>query len=326
MTALARRTDVQTIRLPAEDEDDAYADRLSKQSAAPATDRAYAIDLKHWRAYASSKGIEGGGELLPVEPIVLRRYCARMAKDGLSVSTIRRRCAAIGRWHKDNDYMSPTKHPLVSKVLRGLARERTVAATKKKELSPELAMVAILDPHTTVRDKALLIFGICSGMRRSEIVALRWKEIVENEKGFEVRVRRSKADKLGKGASVGLLRLDDTPETCPVRALEAWRAETGASDNDRVFGISEDTVAQILKRAAELAGEDPDEYGAHSFRSGFATNAAKAGVPMEIWMKHTRHLSHASAIGYAQAADAMSNPAAKAMSDALRRAASERRK
>lgn len=81
-----------------------------------------------------------------------------------------------------------------------------------------------------------------------------------------------------------------------------------------------------MKRAVELAGLDPDEYGGHSFRSGFATNAANSGVPMTLWMKHTRHLSTTSALGYAQAADALSNPGAEAMRSALQNAAKRAKK
>ena len=318
-TALARRTEVQSIRVRGRDEIDEYADRLSKQSAAPATERAYATDLAHWQAYAESAGFDGSA--LPVDPEALRRYITVMAKEGLSVSTIRRRCAAIGREHKDNDIMSPTKHPRVSKVLRGLSRERTVSATKKTALTPEIVIVAVMDPRTSVRDRALLLFGLCSAMRRSEIAAVKWKEVVENEHGVAVRVRRSKADKLGRGASVGLRRIADVPRACPVHALLAWKQQQRSDPDDLVFDLSDDTIAQIAKRAAKLAGRDPDEYGAHSLRSGFATNAAEAGVPMEIWMKHTRHASHSAALGYAQSADAMTNAAAIAMSDALRKAA-----
>jgi len=46
-------------------------------------------------------------------------------------------------------------------------------------------------------------------------------------------------------------------------------------------------VARILK--ARAAGLDPRAYSGHSLRAGFATQAARAGVPERIIMRYTRH-------------------------------------
>lgn len=315
-TALARRAPEQSLVVASNEE--AHADSLANHAHADATRKAYELDLQDWRRYARSKGISE--PFFPVSPKHLRNYIASMDLRGLSVSTIRRRCAAIARLHTNERVPSPTRHPDVSAVLRGLSRERTTAPQKKVALTPEVVMDA-LEHVDRPRDRALLLFGICSAMRRSEIVAIRWRDVTDNAEGVDVRIRSSKTDKHGRGATIGLLRIPDLPQMCPVRALHEWRKVQNPKPGDRVFPMCGHTVANIIKRSVELAGRDRSEYAGHSFRSGFSTNAANRGVPMELWMKHTRHRSPEVASGYAHVATALSNPGAVAMRDSLREAA-----
>jgi hypothetical protein len=69
-------------------------------------------------------------------------------------------------------------------------------------------------------------------------------------------------------------------------------------------------VATIVKRRAALAGLQGD-FGAHSLRSGFVTEAGKQGVPLPAVVAMTEHRSVASVIGYVQAGVAEENPAAR---------------
>ena len=52
-------------------------------------------------------------------------------------------------------------------------------------------------------------------------------------------------------------------------------------------------------------------FGAHSLRSGFVTEAGKQGVPLPVVMAMTEHRSVASVIGYFQAGAAEDNPPAR---------------
>jgi len=70
------------------------------------------------------------------------------------------------------------------------------------------------------------------------------------------------------------------------------------------------SVASIVKRRAKLAGLEGD-FGAHSLRSGFVTEAGKQGVPLPAVMAMTEHRSVASVIGYFQAGAVEENPAAR---------------
>jgi hypothetical protein len=59
-------------------------------------------------------------------------------------------------------------------------------------------------------------------------VALAVQDVERSERGLLVTVRRSKTDQEGRGQVRALLR-GRSPETCPVRALDAWLEASGVS-------------------------------------------------------------------------------------------------
>jgi len=76
------------------------------------------------------------------------------------------------------------------------------------------ALVATLDTSRLggIRDRALLVLGSAGAFRRSELVALDVANVAETADGLVVTIRRSKTDREGEGASIGLplrLRPDD---------------------------------------------------------------------------------------------------------------------
>jgi hypothetical protein len=59
----------------------------------------------------------------------------------------------------------------------------------------------------------------------SELVALDVADLEETEDGIRVTIRRSKTDQEGQGVVIAIIR--GSGETCPVRALKAWRDAAG---------------------------------------------------------------------------------------------------
>ena len=92
------------------------------------------------------------------------------------------------------------------------------------------------------------------------------------------------------------------PQTCPVRALEAW-LEASAIEAGPLFRpitrhgrlgearLSDRAVAEVVKRTAAAAGLDPRSFSGHSLRAGLITAAAEAGVAERDIMRHSRHRS-----------------------------------
>jgi integrase len=172
------------------------------------------------------------------------------------------------------------------------------------------------------RNRALLLMGFAGGFRRSELSALDVEDVVKNDDGLVVKLRRSKTDPEGKGREVGI-PYGSNPSTCPVRALQAWKTATGISEGALFRGIDrhghvgmtrlhKDSVGLIVKRAVEAAGLDPDLYAGHSLRAGLATQSYLNGAGELAIMRQTGHRSLAMVRRYIREGSLFrDNPAGK---------------
>lgn len=99
---------------------------------------------------------------------------------------------------------------------------------------------------------------------------------------------------------------------CPVRALRDLRArrelDGNAGSDASVLGCKVRTIARVVKRVAELAGEDPRQFGAHSARAGMLTTASEAGVDLAAVMRQSGHASTSVALGYIRPVEQARNP------------------
>lgn len=285
------------------------AERYAKASKAPATLRAYRSDLQDFDDWCTVHGTR----TLPATPATVAIYIAALAEAGAKASTIQRRLSAISQAHRlAGQEISPTADPLVRATMAGIRRSLgTSPAQKTPVVTAELRrLLATCDPHSPAgaRDRALLLLGFAGGFRRSELVALDGEDLTETQDGLRVRIRRSKTDPEGAGREVGI-PWGQHPETCPIRALAAWRELAGVVEGaifrpvDRHGNIGSERltdrgVARVVQRAARAAGLDPANYAGHSLRAGLATAAAAGGAPERAIMAQTGHRSVATVRRY----------------------------
>ncbi|MCP5426114.1 MAG: tyrosine-type recombinase/integrase [Gammaproteobacteria bacterium] len=257
-----------------------------RQQLAPSTARAYRSDWTVFQEWCRQRGLSP----LPAEPETIALFLASQARDGLQISTLERRLAAIRLAHDVAGELLPTSHKLVRGALAGIARHhgRQVRPKTPALAAQVKAMVeTIPDSLRGCRDRALLLLGFAGAFRRSELVAIRVEDLLLELDGVRVRLPRSKTDQEGRGAVVPVLR---GKQACPVRALNTWLARAEITTGpvfvrfDRAGRIRPDqalspqTVALIVKWYAFKAGFDPRLYAAHSLRRGFATQAAMNGA------------------------------------------------
>ena len=242
--------------------------------------------------------------------------------------TVRHRVAVLSTAHRLKQVPNPCEQPAIRTVLSRAARaavKRGVRPHKKTAITkPELeAMLATCDDTLEGRrDRALLCFGFASGgRRRSEIAAADMQDLRRiGPQGFIYRLEHSKTQQAGVIAS-------STPDK-PIldrsaQALEAWLAAAEITEgaifrrlwNTRLGPpLSPAAVAEIVQRRARLAGLEGD-FGGHSLRSGFVTEASRQGVPLAAIMQLTEHRAVSSVMGYFQSGGAAGNPAARLLED-----------
>lgn len=299
----------------------AHAAELAGESIAPSTRRAYAAD---WQAFVRWTEAQAGrvSPALPVSVAICAAYLADLEREGKSVATIRRRARGLAHAHREAGLESPTSDARIRRVLAGIARSRAAAGDRpkrKRALAPSMVRAALGDLST--RDRALVLVALVTGLRRSELAALRWADLEPTSEGLIAWVRRSKTDQAGEGRPVAVPR--GRGLACPVRALRELRSrrelDGEAGLECRVFECSGRTIARVIKRVAELAGEDPRLFGAHSARAGMLTTASEAGVDLAGIMRQSGHASTTVALGYIRPAEQARNPAARAVVSSLGR-------
>jgi integrase len=254
-------------------EADEAARRYASLALAPRTMAAYTAAWRAFGAWCAPLALD----VLPAAPSTVASYIASQAARGIAPASIDLALAAISAAHEIAGLASPRSAPEVRLVRKGLRRDRGTAQRQAAELTPAQlrAIVAACD----TRDRALLLLGFASALRRSELVALDVGDVRFVDGGLDVHLRRSKTDQEGRGRSI-----DVHPgahlETCPVRALRAWLGDrTSGPLFTSAAGVrlADRDVARILKRAAKRAGVE-GEFSGHSLRAGHVTAAARAGA------------------------------------------------
>jgi len=268
-------------------------------SLAPKTRKLYSTAWRQFTNWCAESGFCS----MPADPRAVALYLSARAEAELAVSTIRIDVAAIGYAHEAADHASPTTHKIVRSVMAGITRTTgTMPKRKKPVLTGDLRkMVNAVDATTTrgLRDRAVLVVGFASALRRKELVAVQFEHIEFVEDGVKLLVPKSKTDQERHGRTIAL-PWGSRPSTCPVRALRTWLTQSGITSGPVFRSISRSGkmasgamsargVARAVKRAGAAAGLDPGGLGGHSLRAGFATSAARAGATERAIAKQTGH-------------------------------------
>jgi len=292
------------------------AHKYMEQAKAKATRRAYDSDWRHFVSWCDANGLAS----LPATPSTVALYLTSLAtpmedEKPRKAATITRRLTSINWAHKENNLDSPAtmNHRLVADTLHGIRRKLGVAQTRKKPLTRDrlVKLINSLEgPIAAARDKALLLIGFAGSLRRSELAALKVEEIAWHRKGVTLTIPRSKTDQEGEGREVEIL-LGVHDMTCPVMALENWLKISGVKSG-QVFrrvgqhgnvgpGLDKDSIGRIVQRLVRRAHlAHPEQYGGHSLRAGFVTEASANGATDRQIMKQTGHKSIAMVHRYAR--------------------------
>lgn len=248
----------------------------------------------------------------------------RRSLDCPAPSTLDRRIASWRALHRMRDLPSPFEASLVRQA-RQKARKAAARPPAPKSQNPVTrdllkAMLDATGPGLRgLRDRAILLLGWSSGgRRRSEIVSFNVEDLDLTE--FDARgivwLRLLATKTTAKGKTPRLVL-----KGAAARAVVAWLDATGLTSGP-VFRkitaqetlsqrrLTADAVAQILRRLIATAGLPEGFATPHGLRSGFLTQAALDGAPLQAAMRLSLHKSAAQAQKYYADVDVADNPAA----------------
>ena len=280
-----------------------------KNSKAANTLRAYRADFKDFSVFCAKNGLSS----MPTQPKILSIYLTHLSTTS-KFSTLKRRIASISVIHKIKGHYLDTKHPIIMENLHGIKRVKgSNQKAKKPLLINDLKLIinvineANQSEKKKIRDKTIILVGFSGGFRRSELVNIDYDDVEFVNEGVKIFVKRSKTDQSGEGMTKAIPYFDNKL-FCPVTNLKNW-IDYSEIKSGKIFDISDKSVALIIKKYASLSGLDPNKYGGHSLRSGFATSTAEAGAEERNIMAMTGHKTTQMVRRYIQEANLFKNNA-----------------
>ena len=167
-------------------------------------------------------------------------------------------------------------------------------------------------PVRAARDRAILLIGFASAMRRSELVGVCMEHLTFSLAGLQIELPVSKTDQERHGRTIFIPRANGSH--CPVTALMCW-LKTADIRTGHVFrsvnrydgiatqGLTPQSVALIVKGAMAQAGADARIFSGHSLRAGYCTTAAEQGLPSWQIRMQTGHKSDVTLARYIRKSD-----------------------
>ena len=238
-------------------------------------------------------------------------------------STLDRRIASWRAFHRMKNRPSPFEAPLLRQTR---TKARRAAARSKAPKSANPITRAVLEPvlatcdHSLrgIRDRAVLMLGWASGgRRRSEIAGLMRADVdlkdYTRDGVIWIKLVETKTTRTGKTPKLVL-------KGRAAKALALWIDMAGIdggplfrpitrNDDPLDRGLSSDGVYQIVQKRLALAGFPKGFATPHGLRSGFLTQAALDGAPIQAAMRLSLHRSVAQAQQYYDDVEITDNPA-----------------
>lgn len=249
-----------------------------------------------------------------------------------ALNTVLHRLSVLSKAHQMRDLANPTQDPGVRELVRRIRRayatrgERPASKTALTKDPLEAMLATCTDGLIGLRDRALLTFAFCSGgRRRSEVTAAVMENLVKvDAQTYVYRLTHSKTDQAGTEHNADA----DKPIVGPAaEALTAWLEASGVKSGAIFRRIRKTKAAEpllpqavwhIVKRRAQLAGLEGD-FGAHSLRSGYVTEAGRQNVQIREAMGLTGHRSMATFMRYFQTGAVQNTQAANLLGNSTKR-------
>ena len=199
------------------------------------------------------------------------------------------------------------------KFLKGARMESAGGKTRsKKALSrSEVArLLAVWEEDSRpmgVRNYALLRLMIYTGLRRAEVVALRWDDIDFEDQLVTVRH--------GKGGKERIAAIADMTDETIGALYTLWEAQDGAYDHifptmtagynprfKRDEAMNAETIVRVVSGSGRRIGIE--RLSAHDLRRTHITLALNSGAPLPDMQAQAGHANAATTLLYARPADA----------------------
>ena len=266
---------------------------IGQRQASPHTVTAYRDCFRLLFAYLAQTSGKQPAELgfEDLDADTISGFLAHLEKQrGVSTTTRNARLVALRSWFAFAARRHPEHAALIARVLAipSKRRDRPLVSVLEPDEADALLNAPDAGRWAGRRDRALLTFAVQTGLRVSELTAVRTADIT-----------------LGRGAHVQVLGKGRKERAVPlsrhtVAVLRPWLSERAADPRDPVFpgpdghSLGRDTVRKlVIKHARSAATECPSlaakKVGVHTLRHTCAMTLLRSGVDLAtiaLWLGH----------------------------------------
>lgn len=293
--ALARRTPFDRLQ------------EMTLKTVAESSARVYRVTFTQWQEWCDANGV------MPIDLNPANVTAFLSERGGNTIHTRKNKMAALrklaeicaildGDIAKVNYELLKRTKPPKPETSEQDEHERGERALTPAECNALLSVNAAGTDAKSRRDMAAITVLLFTGLRRSELAALKWSDI-DLERGL-IAVRHGKRDKARTAAIIDNLAID---------ALKAWRSasrvkterrqcvfcsvnKAGVAGDDKP--VSDKTVERIVYAAADAA--DIGLVRCHDLRRTFATEWLSSGGGLADLSEQLGHENESTTLGYAQ--------------------------
>jgi site-specific recombinase XerD len=250
-----------------------YQRRLETVGKSPHTVRAYILDLaafSRWFEQTSGESLD----LRAVDPRDIQEYRSYLLRRGLTPATINRRLIALKRffaWARREGLIADDPFEVIEQVL---VKEQKDTAPRWLDRREQLALLRAVRRGGSRRDLAIVQTLLGTGLRISELAALRVSDVELSERGGWLHVRA------GKGNKARDIPLDNKTR----QAISAYLEERQEDGSERLFlgqrgPLREPGINYLVAKYAYQARLE--QCTSHTLRHTYGKNLVDGGVPLD---------------------------------------------
>jgi integrase/recombinase XerD len=244
---------------------------------------AYSRDIVRYLDFLERKGYHSPEGVRPIE---VASFLQLLKDEGLAPRSRARVLSAVRMFHRFLmiEKYSDTNPTSIIESPRAVAKLPAVLSARDVE---RLLAAPVGDKAAAVRDRAMLELLYATGLRVSELVSLRIRD---------VRLDAGYLMTMGKGEKERLVPIGDSARRALTDYLENYRhRDAAAAGSDRMFlsrlgrGMSRQAFWNIIKKRASEAGIMKN-ISPHTLRHSFATHLLENGADLrsvQIMLGHT---------------------------------------